>query len=78
MRVFKNFFRHRNARCNGLAKNTAQVVMLFGVANLELAKKRSTRRTQSPYGSLTGRLPFNIYFLQKQEFSSRRDLSSGL
>ncbi|MBC7489872.1 MAG: transposase, partial [Glaciimonas sp.] len=36
--VFKHLFRHRKTRYKGLAKNTAQVVTLFGLANLVLAK----------------------------------------
>ena len=36
--VVKNLFRHRKARYKELAKNTVQVVMLFGLANLVLAK----------------------------------------
>ena len=38
--VVKNLFRHRKTRYKGLAKNTAQVVMLFGLANLVLAKNK--------------------------------------
>ena len=47
--VVKNLFRHRKARYKGLVKNTAQVVMLFGLANLVLAKnKLLTLHTQNP------------------------------
>ena len=47
--VVKNLFRHRKARYKGLVKNTAQVVMLFGLANLVLAKnKLLTHHTQNP------------------------------
>ena len=47
--VVKNLFRHRKARYKGLAKNTAQVVMLFGLANLVLAKnKLLTIHIQNP------------------------------
>jgi IS5 family transposase len=38
--VVKNLFLHRKTRYKGLAKNTAQVVMLFGLANLVLAKNK--------------------------------------
>jgi IS5 family transposase len=38
--VVKNLFRHRKTRYRGLAKNTAQLLTLFGMANLMLAKKR--------------------------------------
>ena len=38
--VLKNLFRHRKTRYRGLAKNTAQLFMLFGLANLVLAKRR--------------------------------------
>jgi transposase, IS5 family len=38
-RVIKNLFRHRKVRYKGLAKNTAQLFSLFGLANLVIAKK---------------------------------------
>ena len=38
--VVKNLFRHRKTRYKGLAKNTAQLFALFGLANLVLAKGR--------------------------------------
>jgi transposase, IS5 family len=38
--VIKNLFRHRKVRYKGLAKNTAQLFSLFGLANLVLARKR--------------------------------------
>lgn len=38
--VVKNLFSHRKTRYKGLAKNTVQVVMLFGLANLVLAKNK--------------------------------------
>ncbi len=38
--VVKNLFRHRKTRYRGLAKNTAQLFTLFGLANLLIAKKR--------------------------------------
>ena len=38
--VLKNLFRHRKTRYRGLAKNTAHLFMLFGLANLVLAKRR--------------------------------------
>ena len=38
--VVKNLFRHRKTRYRGLAKNTAQLLTLFGMANLILAKNR--------------------------------------
>lgn len=38
--VVKNLFRHRKTRYRGLAKNTAQLFALFGVANLVLARRR--------------------------------------
>lgn len=37
--VVKNLFRHRKVRYKGLAKNTAQLYTLFGLANLVLAKR---------------------------------------
>ena len=40
LHVVKNLFRHRKARYKGLVKNTAQVVILFGLANLVLAKNK--------------------------------------
>ena len=47
--VVKNLFRHRKARYKGLAKNTVQVVMLFALANLVLAKnKLLILHTQNP------------------------------
>lgn len=36
----KNLFGHKKARYWGLAKNTAQLFMLFGLANLVIAKRR--------------------------------------
>ena len=36
--VIKNLFRHRKVRYKGLAKNRAQLKVLFGLANLVLAK----------------------------------------
>lgn len=38
--VIKNLFRHRKLRYRGLAKNTAQLYPLFGLANLVLVKRR--------------------------------------
>lgn len=38
--VVKNLFRHRKTRYRGLPKNTAQLMTLFGMANLMFAKKR--------------------------------------
>ncbi|UWD90715.1 IS5 family transposase [Ralstonia pseudosolanacearum] len=38
--VIKNLFGHRKVRYKGLAKNTAQLFSLFGLANLVLAKKQ--------------------------------------
>ncbi|MDB5907694.1 MAG: family transposase, partial [Massilia sp.] len=38
--VVKNAFRHRRARYRGLAKNTAQLFILFGFANLVLAGRQ--------------------------------------
>lgn len=37
--VVKNLFRHRKVRCKGLAKNHAQLQVLFALANLVIAKK---------------------------------------
>ena len=37
--VIKNLFRHRKVRYKGLAKNRAQLEVLFGLANLVLAKR---------------------------------------
>jgi IS5 family transposase len=38
--VVKNLFKHRKVRYKGLAKNEAQLFMLFGLANLVLARQR--------------------------------------
>ena len=38
--VIKNLFGHRKVRYRGLAKNTAQLYMLFGLANLVIAKRQ--------------------------------------
>lgn len=38
--VIKNLFRHKKTRYRGLAKNHAQLLSLFGLANLLIAKKR--------------------------------------
>jgi len=38
--VVKNIFGHKKARYRGLAKNTAQLHTLFGLANLMIAKRR--------------------------------------
>jgi IS5 family transposase len=47
--VVKNLFHHRKTRYKGLEKNTAQVFMLFGLANLVIAKKKLlTLHTQTP------------------------------
>jgi len=40
--VIKNLFGHRKTRYSGLAKNTAQLFSLFGLANLVLAGRRFT------------------------------------
>ena len=40
--VLKNLFRHRKTRYRGLAKNTAHLFTLFGLANLVLAGRRFT------------------------------------
>ncbi|MEG1970373.1 MAG: transposase, partial [Burkholderiaceae bacterium] len=37
--VIKNLFRHRKLRYRDLAKNTAQLFSLFGLANLVIAKQ---------------------------------------
>jgi IS5 family transposase len=37
--VVKNLFQHRKTRYRGLAKNTAQLFSLFGLANLVLARR---------------------------------------
>ena len=37
--VIKNLFRHDKVRCKGLTKNTAQIVRLFGLANLVIAER---------------------------------------
>ncbi len=37
--VVKNLFKHRKVRYQGLAKNTAQLMTLFGLANLVLARR---------------------------------------
>lgn len=38
--VVKNLFKHKKTRYKGLAKNTAQLMTLFGLANLVLARRR--------------------------------------
>ncbi|WP_347333219.1 transposase, partial [Ralstonia pseudosolanacearum] len=38
--VIKNLFGHRKVRYKGLAKNTAQLFSLFGLANLVLARRQ--------------------------------------
>ena len=38
--VIKNLFKHKKTRYRGLAKNTAQLFSLFGLANLVLARRR--------------------------------------
>lgn len=38
--VVKNLFHHRKTRYRGLAKNTAQLFSLFGLANLVMARRR--------------------------------------
>ena len=38
--VVKNLFKHKRTRYRGLAKNAAQLLTLFGLANLMLAKRR--------------------------------------
>ena len=38
--VLKNLFKHKKTRYRGLAKNAAQLLTLFGLANLMLAKRR--------------------------------------
>ena len=45
--VAKHLFLHRKTRYRGLAKNTAQISMLFTFANLLLAGRRFTI-TESP------------------------------
>ena len=37
--IVKNLFKYRGARYWSLAKNTAQLYLLFGLANLMMAKK---------------------------------------
>jgi len=46
--VVKNLFRHRKVRYRGLSKNTAQLFILFGLANLVLAKRLGDPHTQVP------------------------------
>ena len=38
--VVKNLFKHKKTRYRGMAKNAAQLLTLFGLANLMLAKRR--------------------------------------
>ena len=38
--IIKNLFRHRKTRYRGMAKNTAQLYALFGLANLFIVKRR--------------------------------------
>jgi transposase, IS5 family len=40
--VIKSLFRHRKTRYRGLAKNTAQLFILFAFANVVLAARRFT------------------------------------
>lgn len=42
--IVKNLFRYRKTRYRGLARNTAQVLTLFGLANLVLASWRLRAR----------------------------------
>ena len=37
--VIKNLFRHKKVRYKSLAKNKAQLFSLFGLANLQIAKR---------------------------------------
>jgi len=37
--VVKNLFRHRKVRYRGMLKNTAQLLTLFALANLVIAKR---------------------------------------
>jgi len=37
--IVKNLFKHRKARYRGIKKNTAQLEVLFALANLVIAKK---------------------------------------
>jgi len=37
--MVKNLFKHKKTRYKGLAKNTAQLLTLFGLANLVLASR---------------------------------------
>jgi IS5 family transposase len=47
--VVKNLFRHRKTRYKGLPKNTTHMFMLFGLANLVIAKnKLLTWQAQAP------------------------------
>jgi IS5 family transposase len=38
--VVKNLFRHKKARYSGMAKNNVQLLSLFGLANLVIAKRQ--------------------------------------
>jgi IS5 family transposase len=38
--IVKNLFKHKKARYKGLAKNSAQLFSLFGLANLVIAKRQ--------------------------------------
>ena len=40
LHIVKNLFGHKKARYHGLVKNTAQLLTLFGLANLLIAKQR--------------------------------------
>lgn len=44
--MLKNLFRHLKARYRGLAKNTVQLFMLFGLANPGLAHRRLSYSAQ--------------------------------
>lgn len=39
LHVVKSQFRHRNARCKGMAKNQGQLLSLLRLANLVIAKR---------------------------------------
>lgn len=49
--VVKNLFHHRKVRYKGLAKNTAQLYSLFGLANLVIVKKRLLDLTTQGIGA---------------------------
>jgi IS5 family transposase len=51
--VVKNLFKHKKTRYRGLAKNAAQLLTLFGLANLMLTKGRLMPKVRPECGMLS-------------------------